>query len=131
MRATLLAFVLLLGCSWMVAQNPAAPDQEGNSHQTYPAGSEQTVTGCLSQSNGEYVLTSKDGMMYHLSRDSSKLAGPVGHEIRVTGMVVAKSGSNGTQEAGGANGGSVETLRVNSFKHISKMCSQGESGMSK
>jgi len=131
MKSILLAFVLLLGTSWMVAQNQAAPNQEGNSHQTYPAGSEQTVSGCLSQSNGEYMLTSKEGMMYHLTRDTSTLADHVGQEVRVTGMVVAKSGSNGTQEAGGANGGTIETLRVNSVKHISNTCPSGKGEMPK
>lgn len=129
MRITLLVFVFLLGTSWMVAQTPAAPNQEGNSHESYPAGSEQTVRGCLSQSNGEYMLATKNGMSYKLTRDASKLSDYVGQEVRVTGMVVAKSGGNGTQEAGGA-GGTVETLRVDSVKHVSNTCpsAEGETG---
>jgi len=127
MKSMLLAFMFLLSTSWMMAQNPAAPNQEGESHRSYPAGSEQTVTGCLSQSNGDYMLARKDGLMFKLTRDATKLSGYVGQEVRVIGLVVEKSGTNGTEEAGGT-GGTVVTLRVNSVKHIANTCpsSQGE-----
>lgn len=128
MKTALLAVFLLLGTSWMMGQTNAAPDQEGNSHRTNPQGSEETVTGCLSQASGEYMLTNKDGMMYKLTRDASKLSDYVGQEVRVTGMVVAKHGTNGTQEAN-ATGGTVETLRVNSVKHMANTCPSGQGEM--
>lgn len=127
MRTILFAVFLMLGASWMMAQTSSAPDQEGSSHRTNPQGSEEIVTGCLSQTSGDYMLTRKDGMMYKLNSEASKLSDYVGQEVRVTGMVVDKSGTNGTQEAGGT-GGTIETLRVNSVKHIANTCpsSQGE-----
>jgi hypothetical protein len=127
MRTTLL-LVFLLGAPWLAGQIPAAPDQAGNSHQTYPEGSEQTVTGCLSHANGDYMLTRKDGLTFRLSRDASKLSDYVGQQVRVTGMVVAKSGTNGTEDAGGT-GGTVVTLRVNSVKHIANTCPSGQGEM--
>jgi hypothetical protein len=130
MKFTLLAFVLLLGTSWVSAQTSAAASQEGSSHESNPEGSEQTVTGCLGQSNGQYTLVRKNGIAYKLSRDSEQLSGYVGQEVRITGMVVAKSGSNGTQEANGT-GGTAETLRVHSVKHISNTCPSAEGEMAK
>lgn len=130
MRITLLMSVILLGTSWMVAQTPAAPSQEDSSHRSYPVGTEQTVSGCLSQSNGEYMLTAKNGLSFKLSRDASKLSDYVGQEVRVIGMVTGKTGTNGSEEAAGT-GGTVVMLRVNSVKHISNTCPSGEGEMEK
>jgi hypothetical protein len=117
MKITLLAFVFFLSTSWIMAQTSA--NQRA---------SEQIVTGCLKQSNGEYMLTSREGMTYKLTRDAANLSGYVGQQVRVTGMVVARSATNRTQEAGGI-GGTFETLRVSSVKHISNICPSGEGEM--
>ncbi len=125
MKSVLLAFTFLLGTGWTFAQSTAAPDQEGSSHRSYPEGSEQTVNGCLGKSNGKYVLTRKDVTSFELTGGTSKLSNHVGQEVKVTGMVVAKSGTNGTEEGTGT-GGTVITLRVNSIKQIAGTCPNGE-----
>jgi hypothetical protein len=60
-------------------------------------------------------------MIYELTRDAAELSDQLGDEVQVTGMVVAKSGANGTQEAGGT-GGTLKRLHVNSVKHTSDTC---------
>ncbi len=136
MRNILLFSVLLLGTSWMAAQSSAGTGQgssAGASQGDYGQGSAQaggqtgssqkTVTGCLSQSNGQYMLTSHKGMTYQLAGDSSELSNHVGHEVKITGTesgagASANSGGNGMGQTS-ANG---PTLQVASMKHISKTC---------
>jgi hypothetical protein len=145
MRHLLLFSMLLLGTCWVMAQNP--PNTQPGQSQTNPAysnpansgqsdssatsqgnaGSKQTVEGCLSSSNGNYMLTAKDGTMYQLMGDNSKLSEHVGHEIKVTGMVSssATGGNAGTM----ANNAGQQSIQVSSMKHISKTC-EGGGGMS-
>lgn len=129
MRHLLLFSILLLGTSWMAAQSStgtgqATPDQgtySQNSAQTgaQTGNSQKTVIGCLSESNGQYMLTSKKGMSYQLTGDSSELANHVGHEIRVTGT---ESGTGATANANGQTSANGPTIEVSSMKHISKTC---------
>jgi hypothetical protein len=132
MRNILLFSVLLLGASWMAAQNSSGTGQSG-SEQTgaqqsggygqTPAGqasaTQKTVTGCLSQANGQYVLTSHKGMTYQLAGDSSELANHVGHEVKVTG---SESGAGASANASGQASANGPTIEVSSLKHISKTC---------
>jgi hypothetical protein len=134
MRNLLLFSVLLLGASWMAAQTTTGTGQStaGQSgygqttHQT-ATGSQKTVTGCLSESNGKYMLTEHNGTSYELMGESSKLAEHVGHEIRVTGSEAAGSGTASSTMGQNAS----PTLEVSSFRHISKTCkSAGTTGTS-
>jgi Protein of unknown function (DUF5818) len=126
MRNLLLFSVLLLGTSWMAAQTTttgqAASGQSSGYGQTQSnqgaAGNQKTVTGCLSQANGQYMLTTKKGNTYQLNGDSSELANHVGHEIKVTGTE-SSAGASGTANGATANG---PTIDVTSMKHISKTC---------
>jgi hypothetical protein len=130
MRNILFLSVLLLGATWAMAQTE---------HQTYPSGQtgttqtrtnsggHVTVEGCLSGSDGNYMLTAKNGTTYQLSGDTAKLSEHVGHEIKVTGTASASAMS--PSSGGSETGASKETLQVSSFKHVSKTCSSG-GGMS-
>jgi hypothetical protein len=129
MRSVLLFSVLLLGASWMAAQtttgtgHSTVAGQSGygqTTHQT-ATGNQKTVTGCLSESNGKYMLTEHNGTSYELMGESSKLSEHVGHEIRVTGTETAASGT--ASSTMGQN--STPTLEVSSFRHISKTCKSG------
>jgi len=118
MRHLLLFSVLLLGTTWAAAQS--YPSQ-GSTGSTGNAEAQKTVTGCLSNSGGTYMLTEKNGKMFQLSGDTAKLTDHVGHEIKVTGAVSSASASSG-----GAMGKTSErTIDVSSFKHISKTCEGG------
>jgi len=105
--------VLLLGVSWVAAQ-----DSTTTSPKRGGAGA-HTVEGCLSSSDGKYMLTDMQGKTFELIGDTSKLAEHVGHEVKITGTE-----SSGTASAGGA-GSQEMTLDVSSVKHISKTCKSG------
>jgi hypothetical protein len=122
-----LASILLLGVTWAVAQNAPATSQKGYSQSSTSTGSQTSVEGCLSSSAGKYMLTDKNGKMYELTGDTSKLAEHVGHEIKVTGTESAATGaSTGTM----AKESTEASLDVTSFRHISKTC-KSAGGMSK
>ncbi len=110
-KILILALLLVALTAWVQAQSGMASDQSMSSH--------KTVEGCLQGSNGSYTLTAKDGMMYQLSGDTSKLAEHVGHEVQITGMT-SKNATDSS--AGAAAGSSQQTLEVKSVKHISKTC---------
>jgi hypothetical protein len=134
MRHVLFLAVLLFGTTWALAQ--ADQNQTSPSDQTPTAqgdmtptnsGGNTTVQGCLSGSDGNYMLTDKNGMTYQLTGDTAKLTDHVGHEIKVTG---SKSDSAMAPSGGGTDtAASKQTLQVSSFKHVAKTCSSG-GGMS-
>jgi hypothetical protein len=137
MRQTFFLSVLLLGATWAMAQNdqtPTSPSDQTPSAQSdaapTSAGGNMTVQGCLSGSDGNYMLTDKNGTMYQLTGDTAKLADHVGHEVKITGTASGGSMSpSGSGEAGDTAGASKQTLQVSSFKHVSKTCTSG-GGMS-
>ena len=142
MRHILLLSVVLLGVSWAAAQtsstspNSASPAQTdsgqmSNSKTATSAGSQNTVEGCLSGSDGKYTLTDKSGTAYTLTGDTSKLAEHVGHEVKITGNSGSGSASSasGTPDSSASASGSSQSLEVSSVKHVSKTCQSG--GMAK
>jgi hypothetical protein len=134
MRHILFLAVLLFGATWALAQsdqNQTSPSEQTPTTQgemsPTNSGGNMTVEGCLSGSDGNYMLTDKNGTTYQLTGDTAKLSNHVGHEIKVTG---SKSASAMSPSGGGTNTGeSKQTLQVSSFKHVSKTCSSG-GGMS-
>lgn len=129
MRYLLLLSVLLLGVSWAAAQT--SPSQ-ANPSQTTPsqagsAGSETTVQGCLSGSDGNYTLTDKSGTSFQLTGDNAKLSEHVGHEIKVTGTAssasASPSGGTASGTTGQASSGS-QAIQVSSVKMTSKTCNK-------
>jgi hypothetical protein len=131
MRHVLFLAVLLLGTAWVMAQSgqnqsspsDQTPGAQGDMSAT-SSGSNVTVQGCLSGSDGNYMLTDKSGTAYQLTGDTTKLADHVGHEIKVTGSTSAAAG---TPSSGGTDttGASKQDLQVSSFKHVSKTCTSG------
>lgn len=141
MRHLLVLSVLLLGVSWMAAQSSTGTGQDQGAGQgsagasqggygqesgqtgAQTGNSQKSVTGCLSQANGQYMLTSTKGMTYQLAGDSAELANHVGHEVKITGTV---SGAGASANAGGNGMGQTSangpTIEVSSMKHISKTC---------
>jgi hypothetical protein len=120
-RGLLVLSVLLLASLWAAAQS----SEQGS---RTSAGGQTTVEGCLSGSNGNYMLTDQNGTMYQLTGDTAKLSEHVGHEIKVSGTSSSASDSS-TGTATGASGSAQQTIQVTSVKHIAKTCKSG-SGMS-
>jgi hypothetical protein len=134
MKQILFLSVLLLGATWAMAQSDqpqASPSDSTATTQSdatpTSSGGNTTVQGCLSGSDGNYMLTDKNGKSYELAGDTAKLAEHVGHEIKVTGSMSASSMS--PSGGGTETDASKQTLQVSSFKHVSKTCSSG-GGMS-
>lgn len=129
MRQLLALLILLLGVSWAVAQDQSSPSQssptQSDSGQMKSGGSQTTVEGCLSGSNGNYTLTDNKGNSYQLTGDTSKLSDHVGHTVKITGMTSGSSAASG----GAMGNTSSQSLEVSSMKHISKTCKN--SNMSK
>ena len=113
----LILSIMLLGLTWAIAQDQsgAASSRSGQS-----AGSQMTVEGCLSGSNGNFTITDKNGTSYQLTGDTAKLSEHVGHEVKITGTA-----SSGAGESASAGAGSSQTLQVSSVKHVSKTCKSG------
>jgi hypothetical protein len=116
------------------------------------------LEGCLSSSNGNYMLTDNSGNTYHLSGDRSELSKHVGQEVRVHGYSGAAgsagmhgengmgtsgtSGANQGANAGentsagtpppvGSSSGSDNWFDVSRVKKTADSCNAGSNGMSK
>jgi Protein of unknown function (DUF5818) len=123
MRPMLFVSLLLLAASWAIAQNaPAQTDHQAYNQSATSSGSQVTVQGCLSGSDGKYMLTDDQGKMYNLGGDTSKLADHIGHEVKITGTESAASGASAGAMSSQPN---EPTLEVISMKHISKTCKNG------
>lgn len=114
----LILSIMLLGLTWAIAQDQsgAASSRAGQS-----AGSQMTVEGCLSGSNGNFTITDKNGTSYQLTGETAKLSEHVGHEVKITGMPSSDAGASGASAGAGAS----QTLQVSSIKHVSKTCKSG------
>jgi hypothetical protein len=123
-RLLLLLSVLLVGTSWMVAQDSAQSPSSDPAGQS--ATGATTVQGCLNGANGSFTLTDQHGNIYQLAGDTAKLSEHVGHEVKITGTAESASSphAGGTETGASANGAS-RTLQVSSVKHISKTCENG------
>ncbi len=119
MRYLLAVSVLLLGATWVTAQNYPTQSKSANT------GSQTTVVGCLSGSAGSYMLTDKKGDNFELTGDIAKLSEHVGHEIEVTGTESAASTTTSSGASNSTMGQAQKTIDVTSFKHVSKTCQTG------
>lgn len=149
MKHVMLLAVLFLGVTWMASQamaqdttSPSTGQSSQSSEMGHQNGMNQTgqmsgngqtntgakttVEGCLSGSNGNYMLTDSEGKSYELTGDTSKLANHVGHEMKVTGT--ESSGTAGGSSMSNGASGSQMTIDVTSFKHISKTCKNAAGG---
>ena len=115
-----LIFALLLFASLTAGQDnkPAAPDSRK------PAKGQVTVEGCVSRSNGDYVLFRTDpGVSYELEAGGKvRLHSYLGQRVEVTGQESASmsTSSDVMMRAGSA---SPVTIKVSSIKMIEKECS--------
>ncbi len=123
MKKTLITAMLLLCCTWAIAQQRSDPSsQEGEKKVS-------TVQGCLSKSDSGYTLTDKSGTTYQLTGETSNLSAHVGHEVQIKGVKTAPTSAS---EATSSNSGSPQyKLNVTDMKHISETCSSQSSDMQK
>ncbi len=75
-RTLMFALLLVFSASWLLARPANAAEKK-------PSGVK--ISGCLSSSNGSYILTEKDGTEHTLSGYANKLGKQVGREVEITG----------------------------------------------
>ena len=122
---------LLLMCLAVVLCAALANGQSTTSQKGNPNGN-QTVTGCLGKSGGNYILTdAQSGTVYALTGNTDQLSAHVGHEVEITGQP-DQSGAATTY----ANPGSVTTgssqaevsFQVSAMQHLSDHCGSAANG---
>jgi len=133
MRKTLMLLSLgLLGASMTLAQDAPAPaDQSATpaANSTDTSANAGSVQGCLSGSDGNYVLTQDGtGTAFKLMGDEAQLKKHVGHEVSVTGQPSGDTASTATSNQGQGDtsaGGATDTgttIQVTNVKMVAKQC---------
>ena len=116
--------MLVLACSMSaMAQSNMSSD---SSAQNGMSGKKMSMTGCVSEKDGKYMLMTKkhpDGIQLMNSDD---LKPHVGHEIMVMGTMQkmdASGGSNSSMSSGDQKGKGMMQMNVSSMKMVSETCS--------
>jgi len=132
MRKMLMLLSLgLLGASMALAQDAPTADQQATpgANSSNSSASTGTVQGCLSGSEGNYMLTQDGtGTTFKLMGDETQLKKHVGHEVSVTGQSSGDAASTTTsnQGQGDTSAGSAAdtrtTIQVTNVKMVSKQC---------
>jgi hypothetical protein len=121
-KLILLSFFLMIVSMCAVAQT----DSDASSSST---GNMKPVQGCLSSSQGKYVLTDSSGNAYMLSGQTAGLDSSVGHQVQVMGneMHVESHSKTGTADnpAMSNETASMHMFKVQSFKDSGSSCSSG------
>jgi hypothetical protein len=114
----LLFVALLLSGSVLLAQDNSASSRKDSKGQV-------TVRGCVSRSNGDYVLIKTDpAVTYELQASGkTRLKNYLGHRVEVTGEQepTLSSSSDVTTRVGSA---APITLQISSIKTVNKNCSE-------
>ena len=93
MRPTiLLSMVLLVGALTAVAQ-------DAGSQGTASSSSNDTLTGCLKGSKGQYYLVEKNGHRHTLMENGQDLSSYVNHNVTVTGKASTARKAGGSSDA--------------------------------
>ena len=122
-----LTAMLVLACSvTVVAQTSMSSDSSMKKSDSM--GKQMTMTGCVSEKDGKYMLTDKKHPNGVELTSSEDLKPHVGHKISVTGMM----------EGGAMSGDSMSNdnmamagFKVNSMKMVSDHCSMPNTMMKK
>jgi hypothetical protein len=113
-------FALLLSSSFLLAQNsnPGTMSQDTSKDSKGPI----TIQGCVSRSNGDYILEKIDpAVSYELqAANKIKLSKYLGQQVEVIGK---ESPSLSTSSDSSRRAGSSVTLTVTSIKTVAKECS--------
>src|SRR5690242_20608665 len=128
---TQLMVMFVLACSIsVVAQTGMSSDSSMNKSDSM--GKKMTMTGCVSEKNGKYMLTDKkhpDGLELMTSQD---LKPHVGHKMSVTGMMEnAMSGDSMAKDSTAKDSMTMSGFRVTSMKMVSDHCAMPDATMKK
>jgi hypothetical protein len=130
MKKILLLLSIGIFCaSLALAQDSSTAGQAG----TNTSSGTNTVQGCLSGGDGNYLLTEDStGTTYKLLGSEAQLKKHMGHEVAVTGQPSNDSGSQASaadqgQAQPSANSSGGATIQVTNVKMVSKQC-RGSAG---
>lgn len=114
-----------------------APGQMTHDHagdQAGRASSSQvtTIQGCLSQSQGNFMLADNSGNKFQLRGDTSKLNSYIGKEVKVDGMAAsggsnagAMASSTSTSSGSGTETGTATQFSVSDVHKVADACTMG------
>ncbi len=118
-KAVLLSFSLLFFAVLQAqAASPHSKKSDKNPNLT-------TLTGCLTMSEDNYILTEDDGETHQLSGAATKLGHQVHREIEVTGKPGWQAGDN-TVQSGSSDVSEQEVFEVKTVKRVADTCSSGQ-----
>lgn len=113
-----LCIVLLLSGSLLPAQ-----DNASKTDSTKDSNGQVTMTGCVSRSNGHYILM-KQNVSYQLqAARNMRLKNYLGHRVEITGNTspTMSSSSDAINRVGSA---AAVTLNIQSIKTLDRECSE-------
>ncbi len=85
---------------------------------------ETTVQGCISQEDGDYIVTDGAGHKYDLQGNTSSLKGQVGHQMVIRGELVQSTRSPGAPAK--ITGPEKSQIDVSSTQAAPGSCSSGK-----
>lgn len=118
---------LVLACSMsLIAQTDTSNDSMKKSDSAM--GKKTSITGCISENNGKYMIMDKNHPNGVELMTSEDLKPHVGHKVKVTGMMENMSGAmssnNNTSNDNGMKHGETQTMtfKVTDMKMMSEQC---------
>jgi len=122
-----LTAMLVLACSvTVVAQTSMSSDSSMKKSDSM--GKQMTMTGCVSEKDGKYMLTDKKHPNGVELTSSEDLKPHVGHKISVTGMMEGEAMSGDSMSKDNM---AMAGFKVNSMKMVSNHCSMPNAMMKK
>ncbi len=121
---------LLLMCLAAVLGRALANGQSRTSQIGNPNGN-QTISGCLGRSGGNYILTdAQSGTVYTLTGNTDQLGAHVGHEVEITGQPGQSGTTNTNSNPGSATASSAGQVafQVSGIEHLSDHCGSVANG---
>jgi hypothetical protein len=117
-KAVLLSFALLFFA--VLPAQAANPSSKSSKNPDLT-----TLTGCLTMSEDNYILTEDDGETHQLSGAANKLGHQMRREIEVTGKPGWQAGDN-TVQSGSSDVSEQEIFEVKTVKRVADSCSSGQ-----
>ena len=107
-------------CAAQEVSNSGAVGQNTTSQSGNP-NANQTISGCLSKSGGNYILTdAQSGTVYTLTGNTDQLSAHIGHQVEITGQPGQSGTANANVNPGSATSGSAGQIsfQVSAVQHL-------------
>lgn len=132
MQRFLLFCAMALTCASLAwgQDNSTQPGAQSPASSAATATATSSIQGCLGGTTGNYVLTQDNtGTTFKLSGDDSTMKDHVGHEVQVSGQLVASNGSGGDQEQTSTGNSpaanAINAIQVTGITMVADHCNSG------